>query len=148
MRKSCPDHGHFEDIYWSDYQEYARAEQFRDDGKGLSAPRPSRDGCPMDCGICQNHRTRTTLLILDLTNRCNLRCPICFAAAHAVDYVYEPTLEQIRSIIEYAQEMNRPTIVQGIQHSGGEPTVREDLLDIMRLAKELGIHYHLPATTG
>ena len=148
MRKSCPDHGQFEDVYWSDYQEYVRAAQFRDDSNGLAAPRPSQLGCPMDCGICQNHRTRTTLLILDLTNRCNLRCPICFAAAHAVDYVYEPTMEQIRSIIEYAQEVNRPNIVQGIQNSGGEPTVREDLLDILRMEKEMGIDYILLATNG
>jgi uncharacterized radical SAM superfamily Fe-S cluster-containing enzyme len=148
MRKSCPDHGSFEDIYWSDYKEYVRAEQFRDDGKGLSTPRKTQLGCPLDCGVCQNHRTHTTLLIMDLTNRCNLRCPICFAGAHAADYVYEPSLEQIRSIIEYAQETNRPNVVQGIQNSGGEPTVREDLLDILQLEKEMGIDYILLATNG
>ena len=148
MRKSCPDHGSFEDIYWSDYGEYVRAEKFRDDGKGFLVARESKLGCPLDCGVCQKHRTHTTLLIIDLTNRCNLRCPICFAAAHSVDYVYEPTMEQIRTIIEYAQEMNRPNIVQGIQNSGGEPTVRDDLLDIIKMERELGIDYILLATNG
>jgi uncharacterized radical SAM superfamily Fe-S cluster-containing enzyme len=31
---------------------------------------------------------------IDLTNRCNLRCPICFANANVQD-VCEPTYEQV-----------------------------------------------------
>ncbi len=148
MRKQCPDHGSFEDVYWSDYEQYVRAEKFRDDGQGLLEYREIRNGCPLDCGLCQNHRTRTTLLIIDLTNRCNLKCPVCFAAAHAVDYVYEPSKEQLRNIIEYAQRVNRPNIVQGIQNSGGEPTVREDLLEILQMQRDMGIDYILLATNG
>ncbi|MBN2099307.1 MAG: radical SAM protein [Dehalococcoidia bacterium] len=148
MKKTCPEHGSFEDLYWSDYQEYVRAEKFRDDGNGLSNPRPSRLGCPYDCGPCEKHKTHTTLLIIDLTNRCNLKCPICFAAAHAADYIYEPTIDQVRAIVEYAKEMNEPNIVQGILNSGGEPTVREDLFDILKMEKELGIDYIVLATNG
>ena len=148
MRKQCPEHGSFEDVYWSDYEEYVRAEKFRDDGTGLLEYRECRNGCPFDCGPCQSHRSRTTLLIIDLTNRCNLKCPICFAAAHAVDYIYEPSMEQLRDIIEYAQRVNRPNIVQGIQNSGGEPTVREDLLEILQMERDMGIDYILLATNG
>ncbi len=148
MRKQCPDHGSFEDVYWSDYEQYVRAEKFRDDGTGLLEYRECQKGCPLDCGPCQKHRTRTTLLIIDLTNRCNLNCPICFAAAHAVDYVYEPSKEQLRDIIEYAQHVNRPNIVQGIQNSGGEPTVREDLLEILQMERDMGVDYLLLATNG
>ncbi len=71
MKKSCPDHGSFEDVYWSDYKEYLRAEQFRDHGIGLYKGRESKEGCPRDCGLCQNHMTHTTLLIIEITNRCN-----------------------------------------------------------------------------
>lgn len=148
MRKQCPDHGSFEDLYWSDYEEYVRAEKFRDDGTGLLEYRECKDGCPFDCGPCQKHKTRTTLLIIDLTNRCNLQCPVCFAAAHATDYVYEPTKEQLRAIIEYAQQVNHPNIIQGIQNSGGEPTVREDLLEILQMERDMGVDYLLLATNG
>jgi uncharacterized radical SAM superfamily Fe-S cluster-containing enzyme len=148
MKKHCPEHGDYEDIVWSDYEEYERADRFRDDGNGLLEPRESKVGCPYDCGICQKHRSHTTLLIIDVTNRCNLRCPVCFAAASADEYIYEPTKEQIRAILEYAQEANYPVRVRGVQHSGGEPTVREDLLEIIGIEKELGYDYTLLATNG
>jgi len=77
MRKTCPDHGSFEDVYWSDYGEYIRANRFRDDGTGLLSAVEPRLGCPHDCGVCQEHRTHTGLLLIDVTNRCNLQCLHC-----------------------------------------------------------------------
>ena len=148
MKKTCPEHGSFEDVYWSDYQEYVRAEKFRDDGPGMTEPRSTGLDCPQGCGICQRHTTHTTLMMIDVTNRCNLKCPICFAAAHSGDTVYEPTIDQLRGIVEYARRMNQPNIVQGILNSGGEPTVREDLFDILRMEKEQGIDYLVVATNG
>ena len=148
MKKSCAEHGDYEDIIWRDYQEYERAYKYLDDGKPVLQPRPTKLGCPLDCGICQQHKSHTTLLIIDLTNRCNLRCPVCFSAALADEYIYEPTKEQIRNILEYTQEVNHPVKVRGVQHSGGEPTLRDDLLDIIAMERELGYDYTLLATNG
>lgn len=148
MRKNCPDHGSFEDVYWSDYGEYMRASRFRDDGAGLVKSAESKFGCPYDCGICQEHRTHTSLLLIDVTNRCDLRCPICFARGGADDYVYEPSIEQIRAILEYTQEINYPVKVRAAGNTGGEPTVREDLLEIIRMERELGFDYILVMTNG
>ncbi len=38
-------------------------------------------GCPNNCGICSDHETATVLGLIDVTNRCNLKCPVCFANA-------------------------------------------------------------------
>jgi len=148
MRKTCPEHGDYEDVVWSDYAEYERAYRYLDFGKPVLHPTPSKLGCPLDCGICSQHMSHTTLLIIDVTNRCNLRCPVCFSAAQADEYIYEPTKEQIRAILEYTQEVNHPVRVKGVQHSGGEPTVRDDLLDIIAMERELGYDYTLLATNG
>ena len=148
MRKSCPDHGTFEDIYWSDYEEYARAERFRDHGTGLDHPIESKLGCPRDCGLCQNHQTHTILVIIEITNRCNLKCPICFARANELDGYKDLSLEQIRSILEYTQRNNYPLRVLGAGNSGGEPTVRDDLPEILQMEKELGFDYLLTMTNG
>ena len=148
MRKTCPDHGDFEDVYWSDYQEYIRAEGFRDDGGGLPNGKASELGCPHDCGLCQRHRTHTTLLIIELTNRCNLRCPVCFARGGEDGRLYEPSLRQIRDILEYAQENNHPLKVRAVANSGGEPTLREDLFEIIEMEKELGFDYIPIMTNG
>ena len=148
MKKSCPDHGSFEDIYWSDYKEYLRAEQYRDHGIGLFKGKEPREGCPRDCGLCQNHMTHTTLLIIEITNRCNLKCPICFANADSKNGTGDLSKEQLRSILEYAQEINHPLRVRGVGNSGGEPTLRDDLPEIIQMEKELGYDYVLIMTNG
>ena len=147
LRKSCPDHGSFEDVYWSDYKEYLRAEQYRDRGIGLFRGREPKVGCPRDCGLCRNHMTHTTLLIIEITNRCNLKCPICFAQAGA-NNDGDLSKEQIRSILEYAQEINYPLRVRGVGNSGGEPTLRDDLPEIIQMQKDLGYDYILIMTNG
>ncbi len=148
MKKSCPDHGSFEDIYWSDYQEYVRAEKFRDHGTGLSRTRESKRGCPNDCGLCQQHQTHTILLILELTGRCNLKCPICYARAGEDNGIKELSMEQIRAILEYGQENNYPLKVRGVGNSGGEPTLRDDLPEIIQMEKDLGYDYVLVMSNG
>lgn len=138
IRKECLEHGSFKDVYWSDVRLYRWAEKFGRVGKGIENPRTKESkGCPFDCGICPNHKSHTILGIIDVTNRCNMRCPVCFANAAAAGYVYEPTFEQIVGMIRNLRE-NRPVPAPGLQLSGGEPTVRDDLPDIVRAAKEAG----------
>jgi len=148
IKKECPEHGKFQDVYWSDYEQYQRAEQFRYDGEGLRNPRTkTKLGCPLDCGICPQHKSHTVLAIIDVTNRCNLRCPVCFANAAAAGYVYEPTKQEIREMLENLRS-NDPVPATALQFSGGEPTIREDLFDLIRMAKELGFRHVEVNTNG
>jgi len=148
MRKTCPEHGEFQDLYWSDYEQYVRVEKFRYVGDGLNNPRTETvNGCPYDCGICPNHKSHTALAIIDVTNRCNLRCPVCFANAAAAGYVYEPTKEQIRGMLENLRR-NDPVPATALQFSGGEPTIRDDLFELIRMAKELGFRHVEVNTNG
>ena len=138
ISKKCPSHGEYMDLYWGNYELYERAENYAHDGVLLENPRTTeRKGCPGDCGICPNHKSTTTLGIIDITNRCNLRCPICFAHAGAAGYLYEPSIKQIRNMMENLMS-NTPVLTQALQLSGGEPTVREDLPEIIELAHEIG----------
>ncbi|MBU7032665.1 MAG: radical SAM protein [Theionarchaea archaeon] len=147
MEKTCPEHGFFKDIYWSDVDLYRKAEKFVHEGKGVSNPHTRRDkGCPFDCGICDEHKTTTILANMDLTNRCNMHCPICFAdTSH--EYLYEPSYEEIGHMLENLRA-ERPVPCKAVQFSGGEPTVRDDLPDIIRKAKELGFMQIQIATNG
>jgi len=148
MRKSCPDHGDFQDLYWSDFDQWERARKYAVVGDGLENPRTRTvKGCPYDCGICQNHKSQTILSIIDVTNRCNLRCPICFANAASAGYEYELTLDAIKGIIDNLSE-NRPVSVKALQLSGGEPTLRNDLPDIVKYAHAKGIHHVEVNTNG
>jgi len=148
IKKECPEHGKFQDVYWSDYKQYLRAEQFRYDGDGLGNPRTkTKLDCPFDCGICPQHKSHTALAIVDITNRCNLRCPVCFANAAAAGYVYEPSKQEVREMLENLRS-NDPVPATALQFSGGEPTIREDLFELMRMAKELGFRHVEVNTNG
>lgn len=148
IKKTCPEHGFFQEVYWSDYEQYVRAEKLRYDGEGLNNPRTKTvNGCPYDCGICPQHKSHTALAIIDVTNRCNLKCPVCFANAAAAGYVYEPTKEEIRKMLKNLRS-NDPVPATALQFSGGEPTIRNDLFELIRMAKELGFHHVEVNTNG
>jgi len=138
MKKTCPEHGETLDIYWSHVDSYVRFNDFIVTDKGFdNPPTEEKKGCPFDCGTCPQHHSGTYMVIMDVTNRCNFNCPICFAKVHEGGYIYEPTLDEIRFMLENAKKVN-PAPVTTLQISGGEPTVREDLPEIIALAKEIG----------
>jgi len=138
ISKECPEHGAFSDLYWGDSCQFARAENYGRPGKVLVNPRTVVErGCPGDCGLCPDHRSHTILGIVDVTNRCNLRCPVCFAHAGAAGYLYEPTREQIEEMLGNLLS-NSPVKPPALQFSGGEPTVREDLPELIGMAREMG----------
>ena len=148
MVKSCSEHGSYEDVYWSDIGLWNHARTYSVVGDGLENPRTeTTKGCPYDCGICPNHKSHTILGIIDVTNNCNLKCPICFANATAAGYLYQPTLDQIKGMIDNLAS-NRPVSVKALQLSGGEPTLRDDLPEIVDYAHQAGIHHVEVNTNG
>ncbi|MFZ7138358.1 MAG: tetraether lipid synthase Tes [archaeon] len=148
IEKTCDEHGKFTELYWSNYDIYKKAETFRSEGTGMENPRTeTKNGCPYDCGICPEHKSHTGLAIIDITNRCNLTCPVCFANAASAGYVYEPTKEQIFDMLKNLRE-NKPVKPPALQFSGGEPTIRKDLPELIVKAKELGFHHVEVNTNG
>ncbi len=149
MAKTCPEHGLTEDIVWSHADLYLRAEAFvYGEGDGLENPlTEATSRCPHQCGLCQDHVSNTALGNIDLTNRCNLRCPICFANSDAAGYVYEPTFDQVVAMMRTYRSM-RPSPARAIQFSGGEPTLHPRFLDILRTARDMGFSHLQIATNG
>jgi uncharacterized radical SAM superfamily Fe-S cluster-containing enzyme len=152
LEKTCPDHGKFEDVYWGDAELF---KWFNDNwnnaryaGGGLEKPHTATvDGCPFDCGICPQHKTPTILGIIDVTNRCNMACPICFAYVGATNYVYEPSYDQIVDMMKVLRA-NSPWACNALQFSGGEPTLRNDLPDLIKEAQKAGITHVEVNTNG
>jgi uncharacterized radical SAM superfamily Fe-S cluster-containing enzyme len=148
IKKECPEHGTFDNVYWSSSQAYGRAEECNYEGVGISNPQTSNDdNCPMDCGICPDHESHTILGLIDVTNRCNLTCPVCFANAAVSKMLYEPSYEEIRKMLQNLRA-NQPVATPAIQYAGGEPTVRKDIVELIKLAKEEGFSHTQIATNG
>jgi len=149
MEKRCPEHGEFRDIVYSDAKLYLKMEEWNfGDNRGLSNPAvTTATKCPDDCGLCNLHTSHTGLANVDLTNRCNLTCPVCFANANAAGYLYEPDFETVRKMLQ-ALRNQKPVAGRIVQFSGGEPTIYPRFLDVLRMAKEMGFSHLQAATNG
>jgi len=64
----------------------------------LSLQTEVRDGCPLDCGSCPEHRQHACLGIIEVNPNCNLDCPICFADSGHQPDGYAITVEQCARI--------------------------------------------------
>jgi uncharacterized radical SAM superfamily Fe-S cluster-containing enzyme len=149
MEKNCPQHGEFRDTVFSDARLYLQMEEWQfGDSRGLENPAVANATvCPDDCGLCNMHTSHTGLANVDLTNRCNLTCPVCFANANAAGYLYEPDMEHVRRMLQALRD-EKPVAGRIVQFSGGEPTIHPRFLDILRLAREMGFSHTQIATNG
>ena len=149
MEKHCPDHGDFRDIVYSDAKLYLKMEEWSfGDNRGLYNPAvTTATRCPDDCGLCNLHTSHTALANVDLTNRCNLTCPVCFANANAAGYLYEPDFETVRKMLQALRDQ-KPSPCRIVQFSGGEPTIYPRFLDVLRMAREMGFSHLQAATNG
>lgn len=148
FEKKCPRHGYFKDIYWSSAMQLERFEKYLHNGEGVKNPQISTNGnCPQSCGLCPSHKTTTILANIDLTNRCNQSCPVCFANASSCGYLYEPSIEQIRKMMQMLR-MELPVPCPAVQFAGGEPTMREDIVEIVKMASDFKFVQIQIATNG
>ncbi len=149
MEKCCPEHGQFRDIVFSDVELYLKMEEWNfGDNLGLSNPQvEGGKSCPDDCGLCSMHTSHTALANVDLTNRCNLTCPVCFANANVAGYIYEPDLEQVRTMLNTLRG-ERPVDGRVVQFSGGEPTIHPQFFQILSMARDMGFTHIQAATNG
>ena len=145
LDKRCPEHGDFSALIWEGpLPSYLR---WNSENRAIDPPRDGREpekGCPYDCGLCTEHLRKGCCMLLELTKRCNLRCPVCFAAA-GEEAGEDLSLAEIEKQYDYLMAHGGPF---NIQLSGGEPTVRDDLPEIIRLGREKGFTFFQLNTNG
>lgn len=146
LEKECPEHGKFRTIIWRGVQDYKDLSRYAcEQSKPTKIAVQEKDRCPEVCGLCPDHTQHTCLVVMEITNSCNLKCPICFASANE-KYKFHPSMDQIRTMYQHMLDfVDHPICVQ---ISGGEPTIRDDLPDIVRLGKSMGIEHIEVNTNG
>ncbi len=55
-------------------------------------------GCPHDCGICPDHEQHACLSIVEITDKCNLTCPTCYAGSDPTKE--HKSLEEIEKLFD------------------------------------------------
>ena len=130
MGKTCPEHGSFKVYLWHDVEHYLWFNSFQVPLKSREPQTESLNGCPRVCGLCPNHKRGITLAEIEVTWRCNQSCPVCFMSAGKI--APDPSLETIENMLQTIQYYEKGQAT--LQITGGEPTIRDDLPDIIKLA--------------
>jgi uncharacterized radical SAM superfamily Fe-S cluster-containing enzyme len=147
MRKRCREHGLFEALVYSDAELYIAQQRFNKPGTiPLEFQTEVVEGCPLDCGMCPEHKQHACLGIIEVNTGCNLDCPICFAdSGHQVDG-YSLTLQQVDFMLDrFVAAEGSPEVVQ---FSGGEPTIHPQIVEFIALAQAKGIRSVMLNTNG
>lgn len=138
LRKRCRDHGSFEALLSSDAGLYFDSLRFNKPGTiPLEIQTEAKDGCPLDCGLCPEHKQHACLGIIEVNTGCNLDCPVCFADSGPSTDGFSLTLEQVESALDaFLRAEGDPEVVM---FSGGEPTIHPHILEFLQLATDKGI---------
>jgi len=142
--KNCQKHGSFKEIYFSDVELYKKWMQYKVTGDPVQCVKTSVLNDPK---LYEEHLSQTILTNLVVTTRCNQKCTYCNIKASDVDYVYEPSLSQLRGLMKQTRT-DQPLGSKAIQITGGEPTLRDDLFDIIQIARDVGFSHIQIHTDG
>lgn len=143
LEKTCPEHGTFRTKIWQGNPSFESWVRPKIPGTMANPFTEETLGCPFDCGLCSSHRQQTCTAVIEVTNRCNLNCTFCFADAGGASE--DPDLRQIEYWYQRLMDSGGPC---NIQISGGEPTLRDDLPDIIALGHEVGFRFIQLNTNG
>src|SRR6202041_392578 len=78
--KRCKTHGVRTALISTDAKFYRWQREFLKPGdKPLGFQHRTEFGCPYDCGLCPDHEQHSCLALIEINERCNLTCPVCFA---------------------------------------------------------------------
>jgi uncharacterized radical SAM superfamily Fe-S cluster-containing enzyme len=139
LRKRCPEHGSFEALVYSDAEMYMDVQRFNKPGTlPLSTQTEVHDGCPLDCGLCPDHKQHACLGLIEVNTACNLDCPLCFADSGHQPDGFSLTMEQVEAGLDaFVAAEGEPEVVM---FSGGEPSIHPRILDFLALAttKDIG----------
>ncbi|WP_437786626.1 radical SAM protein [Sorangium sp. So ce1097] len=131
LRKQCPTHGQSEALISGDADWFLRSLTYVKEGsRPLEYSTPVERGCPDDCGLCPDHEQHSCLPIIEITNHCNLECPICIVQNR---HNYNMTREEFGRVLDGI--VAKEGALETINLSGGEPTLHPEFLELLDMAR-------------
>ena len=146
MLKNCREHGFEKVLIATDIEYYKTLRNYNKPSETpLHFTTKTHYGCPYDCGLCQDHEQHSCLTVIEITDRCNLQCPTCYAMS-SPHYGRHRTVEEVEKMLDIiVASEGTPDVVQ---ISGGEPTVHPDFFAIMDIARKKPIKHLMLNTNG
>ena len=146
MLKTCPEHGFQKVLIATDIEYYKNIRNYNKPSETpLKFNTKVHYGCPYDCGLCTDHEQHSCLTLVEITDRCNLSCPTCYAMS-SPHYGRHRTVEEVEKMLDIiVANEGEPDVVQ---ISGGEPTIHPDFFEILDIAKKKPIKHLMVNTNG
>jgi hypothetical protein len=146
MHKRCPHHGFEKVLISTDVEYYKRSRLTLKPGQlPMKFNTPIRYGCPYDCGLCPDHEQHSCLTLVEITDACNLSCPVCYAESGPHRQTHR-SMAQVEFMLDcVVRNEKEPDIVQ---ISGGEPTIHPQFFEILDAAKRRPIKHLMVNTNG
>ena len=147
MDKWCPAHG-TERVLMSDDSDYyrlCREVYVKPPEMPERFNTSMRYGCPYDCGLCPDHMQHSCLSVIEITEQCNLRCPVCYAES-APDHGRHASMEEVIAMLDtVVANEGEPDV---LQISGGEPALHPQFFEILDAVKARPIKHLMINTNG
>lgn len=144
--KNCLEHGRERVLISTDIEYYKTCRQFLKPGQmPLRFNTQTRHGCPYDCGICPDHEQHSCLTLIEISERCNLECPVCYADSSPKKGLHRSLAEIEFMLDELVKNEGSPDVVQ---LSGGEPTIHPEFFQVLDLARSKPIKHLMINTNG
>jgi uncharacterized radical SAM superfamily Fe-S cluster-containing enzyme len=144
--KRCREHGvqptlvSTDSAYWRLCKDYIKPGD-----KPLTLQRRTEYGCPFDCGLCPDHEQHSCLALIEITEHCNLTCPVCFAGSSPAKTAFTPLPKIEKMLDALVASEGEPDLVQ---ISGGEPTLHPDFFAILDAVRARPIRHVMINTNG
>ncbi|MDD2715537.1 MAG: radical SAM protein [Candidatus Wallbacteria bacterium] len=129
LLKHCPVHGESLALIYRDRETYLRNLRINKPALYPLEFEKKYQGCPDSCGLCNEHQQHTCLPIIEITDHCNFKCPICIADNRS-SFFMEPA--EFKKIIE--RLVRTEGNLELINLSGGEPTLHPQLTELLDIA--------------
>ena len=148
LRKRCDEHGPFEALLYGDAQMYMDSQRYNKPGT-IPAEFQTEvvDGCPLDCGLCPDHKQHACVGLIEVNTDCNLDCPICFADSGHQPDGFSLTHDQVAVGIKTFVDSEGGE-AEMIMFSGGEPSIHPHIIDFIDMALEANIKHVILNTNG
>jgi 7,8-dihydro-6-hydroxymethylpterin dimethyltransferase len=133
LERDCPAHGRAVSLLSSDADFYLKSLRTIKPGtEPLAFSTEVREGCPADCGLCPSHEQHTCMPIIEITEKCDLDCPVCLVdAGRGRRDGRDLGLAEVGHILDTL--VRAEGTLELINLSGGEPTLHPEIRDIVGL---------------
>lgn len=144
LKRTCPEHGEIKTLVSKDSKRFFD-KTFTSSGKDVYERQTETEkGCPEDCGWCPEHKQHLCSSLIEITGKCNLKCPVCyFGQFNQADI----SLDEFKSRLNTVMRTENG-VLDVLQISGGEPLLHKDFIALLEFAYTQNVNRILINTNG